>query len=77
MLYLVVNPYGKQYIVLSSIKMHLFNHHVKALLLANIVYFYILNPKGCSCNIGNIYQLELLGTSIPCIFLYFHTKCEV
>ena len=37
----VVNPYGEQYIVLSSIEMHLFNHRVKALLLANIVYFYI------------------------------------
>ena len=37
----MVNPYGGQYIVLSSIEMHLFNHHVKALLLANIVYFYI------------------------------------
>ena len=39
----MVNPYGGQYIVLSSIEMHLFNHHVKALLLANIVYFYIRN----------------------------------
>ena len=38
----MVNPYGGQYIVLSSIKMHLFNHRVKALLLANIVYLYIL-----------------------------------
>ena len=37
----MVNPYGGQYIVLSSIEMHLFNHCVKALLLANIVYFYI------------------------------------
>ena len=37
----MVNPYGGQYIVLSPIEMHLFNHHVKALLLANIVYFYI------------------------------------
>ena len=37
----MVNPYGGQYIVLSSIEMHLFNHHVKALLLANIVYFFI------------------------------------
>ena len=73
----MVNPYGRQYIVLSSIEMHLFNHRVKALLLANIVYFYILNPKGHLCNIGNIYQLKLLGTSILCIFLYFHTKCEV
>ena len=71
----MVNPYGGQYIVLSSIGMH--NHCVKALLLANIVYLYILNPKGCLCNIGNIYQLKLLGTSIPCIFLYFHTKCEM
>ena len=58
-------------------KMHLFNHRVKTLLLANIVYFYILNPKGCLCNIGKLYQLKLLGTSIPCIFLYFHTKCEM
>ena len=73
----MVNPYGGQYIVLSSIEMHLFNHRVKALLLANIVYFYIWNPKGCLCNIGNIYQLKLLGTSILCIFLYFHTKCEM
>ena len=70
----MVNPYGGQYIVLSSIEMHLFNHRVKALLLANIVYFYI---KGRLCNIGNIYQLKLLGTSILCIFLYFHTKCEM
>ena len=37
----MVNPYGGQYIVLSPIEMHLFNHCVKALLLANIVYFYI------------------------------------
>ena len=37
----MVNPYGGQYIVLSPIEMHLFNHRVKALLLANIVYFYI------------------------------------
>ena len=73
----MVNPYSEQYIVLSSIEMHLFNHHIKALFLANIVYFYILNPKGCLCNIGNIYQLKLLGTSIACIFLYFHTKCEM
>ena len=73
----MVNPYGGQYIVLSPIGMHLFNHHVKALLLVNIVYLYILNPNGCLCNIGNIYQLKLLGTSIPCIFLYFHTKCEM
>ena len=74
----MVNPYGGQYIVLSSIGMHLFNHHVKALLLANSVYFYILNPKGHLCNIGNIYQLKLLGTSISCIFfLYFNTKCEM
>ena len=42
----MVNPYGGQYIVLSSIGMHLFNHRVKALLLANIVYLYILNLKG-------------------------------
>ena len=54
----MVNPYGGQYIVLSPIGMHLLNHRVKALLLANIVYFYILNPKGCLCNIGNIYQLK-------------------
>ena len=70
----MVNPYGGQYIVLSPIEMHLFNHRVKALLLANIVYFL---HKGRLCNIGNIYQLKLLGTSIPCIFLYFHTKCEM
>ena len=37
----MVNPYGGQYIVLSSIGMHLFNHRVKALLLADIVYLYI------------------------------------
>ena len=42
----MVNPYGGQYIVLSSIGMHLSNHCVKALLLANIVYLYILNFKG-------------------------------
>ena len=41
----MVNPYGGQYIVLFSIGMHLFNHRVKALLLANIVYLYILNLK--------------------------------
>ena len=70
----MINHYGGQYIVLSPIEMHLFNHNVKALLLANIVYFYILNPKGRLCNIGNIYQLKLLGTSILCIFLYFNTK---
>ena len=70
----MVNPYDGQYIVLSPIEMHLFNHNVKALLLANIVYFYILNPKGRLCNIGNIYQLKLLGTSILLIFLYFNTK---
>ena len=33
-----VNPYGGQYIVLSFIGMHLFNHLVKALLLANSWY---------------------------------------
>ena len=54
----MVNPYGGQYIVLSPIRMHLFNHCVKALLLANIVYLYILNPKGRVCNICNIYQLK-------------------
>ena len=32
----MVNPYGGQYIVLSFIGIHLFNHHVKALLLADI-----------------------------------------
>ena len=42
----MVNPYGGQYIVLSSMGMHLFNHCVKALLLANIVHLYILNFKG-------------------------------
>ena len=42
----MVNPYGAQYIVLSSIGMHLSNHRVKALLLADIVYLYILNFKG-------------------------------
>ena len=73
----MVNPYGGQYIVLSSIEMHLFNHRVKFLLLANIVYFYILNPKGHLCNIGNIYKLKILRTFIPCIILYFHTKCEM
>ena len=31
----MVNPYGGQYIVLSFIGIHLFNHRVKALLLAN------------------------------------------
>ena len=59
----MVNPYGGQYIVLSSIE---FNHHFKALLLANIVYFYI---RDCLCNIGNIYQLKLLGTAIY-IFIF-------
>ena len=54
----MVNPYGGQYIVLSPIGMHLLNHCVKALLLVNIVYLNILNPKGCLCNIGNIYQLK-------------------
>ena len=34
----MVNPYGGQYIVLSSIGIHLFNHCVKALLLADIVH---------------------------------------
>ena len=42
----MVNPYGGQYILLFSIGMHLFSHHVKALLLADIVYLYILNFKG-------------------------------
>ena len=42
----MVNPYGGQYTVLSSIGMHLFNHHVKTLLLADIVHLYILNFKG-------------------------------
>ena len=42
----MVNPYGGQYIVLSSIGMHLFNHRVKALLLADIGHLYILNFKG-------------------------------
>ena len=37
----MVNPYGGQYIVLSFIGIHLFNHCVKALLLADIVYLYI------------------------------------
>ena len=41
-----VNPYGGQYIVLSSIGMHPFNQNVKALFLAHIVYLYILNFKG-------------------------------
>ena len=39
----MVNPYGGQYIVLSSIGIHLFNH-VKALLCWLILY--ILNFKG-------------------------------
>ena len=56
-----------------SIGMHLFNHHVKALLLANIVYLYILNFKGIYV-ILVISINEMIGTSIPCIFLYFHTK---
>ena len=51
----MVNPYGGQFIVLSSIGMHLFNHCVKALLLAYIVYLYILNFKGAFVNISNIY----------------------
>ena len=75
----MVNPYGGQYIVLSSIEIHLFNYCVKALFLANIVYFYILNPKGRLCNSGNIYQLKLLGTSILCIFFYIfiqNVKCD-
>ena len=37
----MVNPYGGQYIVLSSIGMHLFNHRVKALLLANSIFVHI------------------------------------
>ena len=42
----MINPYGGQYIVLSSIGMHLFNYCVKALLLADIVHLYTLNFKG-------------------------------
>ena len=42
----MINPYGGQYIVLSSIGMHLFNHCVKALFLADIVHLCILNFKG-------------------------------
>ena len=76
----MINPYGGQYIVLSSIGMHLFNHHVKTLLLANIIYLYILKfLKGHLCSFNNIYSLliEIIETSIPCIFLYFHTKCKM
>ena len=41
----MVNPYGRQYIVLSSTGIHLFNR-VKALLCLLILY--ILNFKGAS-----------------------------
>ena len=50
----MVNPYGGQYIVLFSIGMHLFNHCVKALLLANIVYLYIL----MFCNGGGFLSVK-------------------
>ena len=41
----MANPYGGQYIVLSFMGIHLFNHCIKALLLVDIVYLYILNFK--------------------------------
>ena len=66
----MVNPYGGQYIVLSYIE------SITVLKPYCWLILYILY-KGRLCNIGNIYQLKLLGTSILCIFLYFHTKCEV
>ena len=71
----MVNPYGGQYIVLSSIGMHLFNHHVKALF--GWYYIFVHIKRGVNVilvipidwNNWNIYTMYIL--------IFFIQKCKM